>query len=66
MNKLAYSLTEASAATGLSKSHFDRAIRLGDLKAKKSSRDDKTGEPAGKFVILGRDLEAYLDGLADA
>lgn len=62
---LSYSMAGAVAATGLSKSHLDRAIRAGQLKAKKSGRD-ADGEPVGSFVILARDLEAYLNGLVDA
>ena len=60
-----YSIAGAVTATGLSKSHLERAIRSGELKAKKSSKDSE-GEPKGKYVILARDLEAYLEGLADA
>ncbi len=62
---LAYSIATAVQATGLSKSHLDRAIRLGDLKAKKSSRDDD-GQPTGKWVILAGDLESYLASLPEA
>lgn len=62
---LAYSISGAVGATGLSKAHLERAIKAGKLRAKKSSRD-KDGEPVGKYVILARDLEAYLDGLVDA
>lgn len=62
---LAYSVVRATEVTGLSKSHLERAIRAGQLKAKKSGKDKK-GEPVGKYVILARDLEAYLEGLVDA
>lgn len=65
MTTLSYSIAGAVAATGLSKSHFDRAIRAGRLRAKKSGRDE-SGEPTGKYVILAADLERYLDELADA
>lgn len=61
---LAYSTATASAATGLSKSHLDRAIRTGELKARKSSRT-KDGEPQGSWVILADDLIAYLAGLPE-
>ena len=63
--KLSYSIADTAAATGLSKSHLERAVRSGELKAKRSSKDSE-GEPKGKYVILARDLEAYLEGLADA
>jgi excisionase family DNA binding protein len=62
---LAYSIATAVEATGLSKSHLDRAIRAGELKAHKSGRDED-GEPVGKWVILARDLNAYLDSLPEA
>ena len=62
---LSYSIAGAVEATGLSKAHFERVIKSGELKARKSSRD-KDGEPVGKYVILARDLEAYLEGLVDA
>jgi hypothetical protein len=62
---LSYSIAGAVQATGLSKSHLERAVRSGELKARKSSKDSE-GEPKGKYVILTRDLEAYLEGLVDA
>lgn len=62
---LSYSIATATAATGLSKSHLDRAIRAGDLKARKSSRN-KDGEPTGNWVILAHDLQGYLDSLPEA
>lgn len=64
MTALSYSIAGAVTATGLSKSHLDRAVKAGELKAKKSSRA-KDGEPIGKYVILARDLAAYLDSLPD-
>jgi hypothetical protein len=63
---LSYSTITASAATGLSRSQLDRAIRAGELKARKSSRHEETGEPIGKWVILAADLQAYLDSLPEA
>lgn len=65
MSPLSYSVAGAAEATGLSKAHLFAAIKGGQLKARKSGRD-KDGEPVGKFVILARDLEDYLDGLAAA
>lgn len=62
---LSYSLPTAVAATGLSRSQLDRAIRKGELKARKSSVNDD-GEPTGKFVILAADLQEYLDNLPEA
>ena len=65
MTTLAYSIAGAVAATGLSKSHLERAIRTGELRAKKSGRD-KDGEPTGKYVILAAELDRYLTELVDA
>lgn len=65
MNTLAYSIAGAVAATGLSKSHLERAIRTGQLRAKKSGRDEQ-GEPTGKYVILAAELDRYLNELVDA
>ena len=62
---LAYSLAAAAEATGLSRSHLDRAIREGLLRSKTTKLDEQE-KAVGKRVILARDLEAYLDGLADA
>jgi len=62
---LAYSVTTATAATGLSKSHLERAIKSGHLRARKSGVDEG-GEPVGKYVILASDLLAYLEGLVEA
>lgn len=63
--KLSYSIKEAAAATGLSASHIDRAIRAGDLKVRRTKRDDETGEVAGNRVILASALEAYLQNLPE-
>lgn len=65
MTPLSYSVATAVAATGLSRSHLERAIKAGQLKAKKSSLTED-GEPTGKYVILATDLQAYLSGLVDA
>lgn len=64
MTPLAYSVATAVEATSLSKSQLDRAIRSGQLKARKSSLTDD-GEPTGKWVILASDLQAYLDSLPE-
>lgn len=63
--RLAFTLQDAADATGLSKSHFDRAIRAGQLRAKRSNKT-KDGEGTGRLLILAADLRAYLDALADA
>lgn len=61
---ISYSIRTAAEATGLSQSHLKRVIGEGLLKAKRSSERD--GEPVGKYVILARDLEAYIGELVDA
>lgn len=61
---LAFSVTQAAEASGLSTSHLDRAIKSGQLKAKRTSTNEK-GDPVGKRVILAGDLEAYLSNLPD-
>jgi hypothetical protein len=63
--KLSYTLEQAADETSLSADTLKKAIRKGDLKSKRSSRDEN-GDGVGKYLILGRDLQAYLDQLADA
>lgn len=65
MTRLSYSLHDAVAATGLSRSHLDRAIREGLLRTKTTKLDDKE-KAVGKRVILASELQAYLEGLPDA
>lgn len=62
---ISYSLKGAAAATGLSTSALDRAIKAGHLRAKKSSQDEE-GNPTGVWVILATALQSYVDGLVDA
>lgn len=66
MNKLAYNVDEAAAACGVSRDTIKRAIGAGNLKASKTSRNEKTGEPVGRLVITAKALEAWLEGLAAA
>lgn len=63
--RLAYSLADAAEATGLSRSHLDRAIREGLLRTK-TTKLDGDEKPVGKRVILASALTAYLEGLPDA
>lgn len=65
-NVISYSLPGAVAATGLSRSTLERAIRQGHLRAKKSSKDEVTGEPTGVWIITADALQSYIDGLVDA
>jgi excisionase family DNA binding protein len=50
-NKLAYSINEACAATGIGRTSLYELIAKGQLKALKA---------AGRRLILRTDLEAYL------
>lgn len=65
MTPISYSLKGAAAATGLSPSAIERAIRSGHLRAKKSSKD-ADGNPTGVWVIPAASLQSYIDGLVDA
>lgn len=62
---LAYTLNSAASATGLSRSTIERAVKSGALRAKRTGRTED-GEPAGSYLILAADLQAWLDGLVDA
>lgn len=61
---LAYSIKTASKATGLSGRYLIMAIRRGALRAKRSCFGF-SGEPAGKWVILAAELQAFLASLPD-
>ncbi len=52
----ALSRTAAADACGLSEDVLDRAIRTGDLKAKKSGR---------RVLILPAELDRYVESLPD-
>ena len=65
MTKLAYNLSEAATACGVSRDTIKRAIAAGALKAAKTSTDE-AGDPVGRYVITAKSLEAWLDGLAAA
>lgn len=62
---VSYSMAGAVAASGLSKSTLERAIKAGTLRAKKSSADED-GNPTGVWLITHAALAAYVDSLADA
>lgn len=62
--KLAFSVKEAAAATGLSASHIDRAIRSGHLRIRRTKKTDD-GDVAGNRLILAADLDAYLAALPE-
>lgn len=62
---ISYSMAGAVAATGLSRSTLERAIRTGQLKAKRTSKDDDD-KPTGTWVLTAAALQAFIDGLVDA
>ncbi|WP_460819843.1 helix-turn-helix domain-containing protein [Nocardioides korecus] len=63
---LAYDLDDASRVCGLSRDSLKRAVKSGDLPAKRSHRPkDPNAMPTGKILILRRDLEAFLENLPD-
>ena len=64
-NVISYDLKGAARETGLSTAHFERAIKSGDLPARRSSVNDR-GEPTGKYLIKAADLKAYIEGLPAA
>jgi len=57
MSQLAFSRAQAAEASSLSEDEIDRAIKRGDLRAKRVGR---------RVVIPAPALEAWLDSLADA
>jgi len=54
--QLAYSPQEAAAATSLSHDVIEKAVRAGELPAKRRGR---------RILIPAGDLERWLDGLED-
>lgn len=67
-DRLSYTVEQAAEATGLSRDFLKAAIHTKDpkrqLRAKAASLTSKGA--ASKFVILRGDLEAWLEGMADA
>ena len=63
--KKSFTVPEAAEQTGQSEKAILTAIRAGHLRAKRGSRN-KDGIGVGKFLILERELDTYLDGLPDA
>lgn len=61
--KLAYSITEAIAASGLSRGTIERAIAAGDLEARASTPKKQDAAHGGKRVILASELQRYLESL---
>lgn len=57
MTTISLSRLQAVEATSLSKAEIDRAIKRGDLRAKKQGR---------RVLILATDLERFIVGMEDA
>lgn len=62
--KLAYTIKEAAAATGLSPSFLDAATRRGDLKARRTKQNED-GTVTGRKLIRTEDLIAFVDSLPE-
>lgn len=62
---LAYSAKKAAEAAGVSLDTILRAIRRGDLRAKRSGQLDD-GTPTGKYLIPRAALADWLEALPDA
>lgn len=63
MSKLAYTIPEAAAETGLGVFQIKKAIQSGKLRTKVS--EGSTDKKVGKRLILRGELEKYLEGLVD-
>lgn len=61
-SKKAYNRKEAAAEYGVSTATIDRAIATGALRAKRTGRD-ADGNPAGRILIAGSDLDDWFDAL---
>lgn len=62
---LAYTLDQAAALCGLSKDSLYRAVKSGELRAKRTTRSEHGAPPAGRILVLRKDLEAFLEALPD-
>lgn len=61
---LAYTIEQAAYVTGLSKAAIYRAVKSGELPAKRTAKNS-LGEPAGRILILRHQLEVWLENLPD-
>lgn len=62
---LAYAAKDAATQAGVSLDTILRAIRRGDLRAKRSGQLDD-GTPTGKYLVTRTALEEWLEALPDA
>lgn len=63
--KISLNLEEAGLAIGVSDETIRRAIHAGELKAKRSSKNDD-GDGIGRLLIGVDDLRTWFNGLVDA
>lgn len=64
--KLAYTIPEVCAVTGMGEKQVRQAINTGQLRSKRAARaknDPKRG--IGKHIILAPELAAWLESLPD-
>lgn len=62
---LAYTIDDAARLCSLSRDSLYRAIKSGELRAKRTSRGKQGSPPTGRILILRRDLEQFLENLDD-
>ena len=63
--RISYNLAEAAEVTGMSRDLLYRAVKSGDLPAKRTARDKLTGEPAGNIIVLHSALVKFIEELPD-
>lgn len=62
---ITYTTVTAAAATGLSKDLIERAIRAGELKAKRTGKTNDEGKQTGRYLITRGALDDWIDSLED-
>lgn len=66
-NRRFLKLKDAAKVAGVSADTLARAIHAGDLKAKKSAKDEKgRAKTGGMLLVRVADLDAWFEGLPDA
>lgn len=64
IDTIAYTLEDAAEVVGLSRESIYRAVKSGELPAKRTSKR-ADGRPSGRILVLRRDLEAFIENLPD-
>jgi hypothetical protein len=62
---LAYTLKDAARICGMSEALLYRAVKSGDLPAKRTSQRDPKEAPTGRILVLRSELENFLNNLPD-